>query len=56
MNVRLPADLIEQIDARRARLDLSRDAWVERALRYAIAAPPSIRTETARTVRGAHRT
>lgn len=36
MNVRLPVDLIEAIDARRARLDLSRDQWVERALRHAL--------------------
>ena len=54
MNVRLPGDLIDQIDSRRARLDLSRDAWVEKALRYAIAVPPSARTETGSTVRSAH--
>ena len=40
MNVRLPEDLIEAIDARRSRKDLSRDVWVERALRYALDANP----------------
>lgn len=44
MNVRLPADLIEQVDARRARKDMSRDTWVERALRYALANSPAPRT------------
>lgn len=38
MNVRLPEDLIESIDTRRQRKGLSRDAWVERALRYALRA------------------
>lgn len=36
MNVRLPVDLITRLDARRARKDLSRDAFVERALEYAL--------------------
>lgn len=51
MNVRLPEDLIDTVDARRHRLDLSRDAWVERALRYALSANPEVRTQTGRTVR-----
>lgn len=41
MNVRLPGDLIEAIDARRARKDMSRDQWVENALRYALAQHPA---------------
>ena len=40
MNVRLPEDLIEAIDVRRARKDMSRDAFVENALRYALAQHP----------------
>ena len=32
MNVRLHADLIEQIDARRATLRISRDEWISRAI------------------------
>ena len=40
MNVRLPEDLIEAIDVRRARKDLSRDRFVENALRYALAQHP----------------
>lgn len=42
MNVRLPEDLIDAIDARRSRKDLSRDVFVERALRFALdTAPPA---------------
>lgn len=44
MNVRLPRDLLEQIDARRAVKDLSRDKWVERALRFALDQHPAART------------
>jgi len=40
MNVRLPEDLIEAIDVRRARKDLSRDRFVENAIRYALAQHP----------------
>lgn len=40
MNVRLPTDLIAQIDVRRAHKDLSRDQFVERALRFALANNP----------------
>lgn len=36
VNVRLPLDLIARIDARRARKDMSRDAWVEKALEFAL--------------------
>lgn len=39
VNVRLPLDLVEAIDARRARKDLSRDEWMTRALRFALEAP-----------------
>lgn len=46
MNVRIDPDLIEEIDSRRDRLSLSRDVWVERALRYALRAQPSPRTAT----------
>lgn len=44
MNVRLPVDLIEAIDVRRARKDMSRDLWVEKALRFALAHHPAPRT------------
>lgn len=36
MNVRLPPDLIDAIDARRAERGLSRDEWVSRALTFAL--------------------
>lgn len=39
-NVRLPEDLIADIDARRARKDLSRDKWTENALRFALQQHP----------------
>lgn len=41
MNVRLPEDLIEEVDARRAIKDLSRDRFVENALRYALTHHPA---------------
>ena len=41
MNVRLPEDLIEALDARRARKDMSRDQWVENALRFALSQHPA---------------
>lgn len=40
-NVRLPEDLVAAIDVRRAKKDLSRDKFVERALRYALAQQPA---------------
>ena len=40
MNVRIPEDLRDEVDARRARKDMSRDLWVERALRFALAYGP----------------
>lgn len=60
MNVRVPATLREQIDARREPLGLSRDLWVERALTWALAQPPARRKHptslkgsvVAETVRG----
>jgi hypothetical protein len=36
MNVRLPKSLRDAIDARRAVKDMSRDKWVENAVRYAL--------------------
>jgi predicted HicB family RNase H-like nuclease len=45
-NVRLPVDLIEAVDARRARKDLSRDKWVENALRFALAQHPTSTSTT----------
>ena len=45
-NVRLPTDLIEAVDARRAKKDLSRDKWVEKALRFALAQQPAPRPGT----------
>lgn len=39
VNVRLPADLVDRIDARRAEVGISRDAWMERALEYALQRP-----------------
>lgn len=41
-NVRLPGDLIDAMDARRARKDLSRDKFVERCLRYAMENHPDL--------------
>lgn len=35
MNVRLPPELIDQIDVRRQEKGLSRDLWVERVIRAA---------------------
>lgn len=49
-NVRLPVDLIAEIDARRQKKDLSRDAWVERAIRYAIANAPKPQTGPRRPI------
>lgn len=40
LNVRVPPDLIDQIDARRAVKDMSRDRWVENALRFALGHHP----------------
>lgn len=37
MNVRVPRELRDQIDARRAQKDMSRDKWVANALRFALA-------------------
>lgn len=58
VNVRLPTDLVELIDTRRAKKDLSRDAWVERALRYALENNPAesgLRSGTTRTATPPHR-
>lgn len=58
MNVRLPEELIDTIDNRRAALELSRDTWVERALKWAVSQPPPApptslrRTQVARTEAG----
>lgn len=41
MNVRIPEDLRDEVDTRRARKDLSRDAWVERAIRFALTHGPT---------------
>lgn len=41
MNVRLPEDLIESVDARRRIKGLSRDQWVEKALRFALRNHPA---------------
>lgn len=40
MNVRLPENLVDEIDRRRNLKGLSRDKWVERALIYAITQGP----------------
>lgn len=53
MNVRVPRSLRDAIDARREPLNLSRDKWVARALRWALAQPkPSTRSTIARTTTG----
>lgn len=50
MNVRVKRSIVDQIDARRAPLDLSRDKWVARALTWALAQPqPSRHPLTAST-------
>lgn len=43
-NVRLPSDLIDSMDERRARKDLSRDKFIERCVRYAMANHPELTT------------
>lgn len=60
VNVRLPVELVEQIDARRHRKDLSRDSWVERALTFALSFnpednPASLETSAGRTAPPPHR-
>lgn len=52
MNVRLPHDLIARLDERRARKDLSRDEFVERALEYALRANPETATPAVTTAPG----
>lgn len=39
ISIRIPADLLREIDDRRAALDLSRDQWVRRAFAYCISQP-----------------
>lgn len=51
MNVRLPRDLVDAVDARRARKDMSRDRWVENALRYALQQHPAPNPAAATTTR-----
>lgn len=51
MNVRLPPELIDEIDDRRSARSLSRDQWVERALRFALHHNPAPRTPTRTAVR-----
>lgn len=41
MNVRVPVSLLAAIDARRGTKDMSRDKWVENALRFALASHPA---------------
>lgn len=50
MNVRLPQDLIDQIDERRSHRSLSRDQIVERMLRFALTHNPPPRTPTRATL------
>lgn len=50
-NVRLPKDLIQAMDERRAKKDLSRDKWVERAIRFALSQQPAPRPGTRPTTR-----
>jgi predicted HicB family RNase H-like nuclease len=51
MNVRLPEDLIGAVDARRSIKGMSRDVWVENALRFALAQHGPPRTPRPATVR-----
>jgi len=56
MNVRVPRHLRDTIDTRRAPLHLSRDAWVSRALTWALQRTQTTSTQTApgkRTIRPA---
>lgn len=60
VNVRLPVDLVEQIDRRRTRKDLSRDQWMERAVRFALSYNPedgsgALETTAGRTAPPPHR-
>lgn len=53
VNVRLPQSLRDRVDARRATLDLSRDVWIERAIRFALDHPPGspLQTRAGRSLR-----
>lgn len=43
VSLRIPADLLEEIDDRRAKIgEASRNAWMERALRWAVAQPVKV--------------
>lgn len=60
VNVRLPTDLVQRMDARRARKDLSRDVWIERAVEFALAFNPengsgALETTAGRTAPPPHR-
>lgn len=39
ISLRLPPEVLDQIDARRAPLRLSRDEWLRRAAEYCLALP-----------------
>jgi hypothetical protein len=49
MNVRIPANLIAAIDARRGPLKISRDEYVERCIRFALSRARTPRRDTTRT-------
>lgn len=55
-NVRLPKSVRDQIDARRAVKDMSRDLWVTNAVRFALSQHPGpTLSGTARTAPPPHR-
>lgn len=44
VDLRLPDDLAERIDDRAKKVDLSRNAWLVRALEWAVSQPVTTRT------------
>lgn len=59
-NIRLPDDLVDAIDARRAERGLSQSDYAERALRFALtfnpeSQPGALRTRSGRTAPPPHR-
>lgn len=52
MNVRVPPELRDAVDARRGPLGLSRDVWIERALTWALAQPVGKKRPAGRQLKG----
>lgn len=52
MNVRIPRRLLNRVDERRGRLNLSRDKWVIRVLEHVLKEPGNPNRTVATTTRG----